>query len=175
MADVGKSQNRQVGNLGNTPAGQTGYATGSRGNAYYEFGSKVDAGSRVGKDLNFQSTGVTPAGAGFYATGGGQHYFELAAKVDPSNRSSRSAGLFGGSTGSGATQADTGPLPIVTAGSTVVTHYLMRARDPNCVTQPTYVYWTVTGAPDTTGSQYVGPRCGGSPLVDIVVEVTWTT
>jgi hypothetical protein len=175
MADVGKSQSRQVGNLGNSPAGQTGYATGSRGNAYYEFGSQTDAGSRVGKDLGLQSTGVTPAGAGFHSSGGGQHYFELAAKVDSTNHVGKSVGLFGGSTGTGATQADTGPLPIVTAGSTTVTHYLMRARDPDCVTQPTYVYWTVTGAPDTTGSHYAGSRCGVDPLVDIVVEVTWTT
>lgn len=174
MADF-KSQSRQVGNLGNSPAGQNGYATGSRGNAYYEFGSKTDVGTRLGKDVGLQSTDITPAGAGYHDTGGGQHYFELGAKLDQLARVGRSSSLFGGSLGPGATQADTGPLPIITAGSSTVVHYLMRARDPDCVTQPTYVYWAVTGTPDTTGAHYGGSRCGGSSLVDIVVEVTWTT
>jgi hypothetical protein len=36
MADLGLSQARQTGNLGNTPAGATGYPSGSRGDAYGE-------------------------------------------------------------------------------------------------------------------------------------------
>lgn len=49
-----------------------------------------------------------------------------------------------------------------------VTYYLMRGRDVDCGSV-TYRFWTVTGSPDTTGSQYVGSKCGSSPLTDIVI------
>lgn len=176
MADIGKSQVRQVGNLGNTPAGQTGYPTGSSGNAYYEFGSVPYAAFHPSKNVNTQSA-ISPAGAGSSeaTSGHGNHYYRGGAPEDPSpRRPAHSGGLFGGKTGPGATQADTGPLPIpTTGGSSLVTHFLMRARDPDCVSQPTYVYWAVINTPDTTGAQYTGSRCGIHALVDIVVEITW--
>jgi hypothetical protein len=173
MADVGKSQIRQESNLGNSPAGQTGYATGSSGNAYFEAGSVSDSGGRVSRNTNLQSASITPAGSGSTQASNGQHYYELAAKMDASllHTSRSTGGLFGGKSGPGQTQADTGTLPI--PSSSLTTHFLMRARDPDCGSQPTYVYWAVVTTPDTTGAQYSGSRCGGSPLVDIVVEITW--
>jgi hypothetical protein len=176
MADVGKSQSRQIGNNGNSPAGQTGYPTGSSGNAYYEFGSVQDAAFRPSRNLNLQSPSVTPAGSGSHqaANGGGEHYAELAARMDPNPaRTGHSGSLFGGKTGSGGTQADAGTLPIPTGGAALTTHFLMRARDPDCGPQPSYVYWAVINTPDTTGAQYTGSRCGPNPLVEIVVEITW--
>lgn len=52
--------------------------------------------------------------------------------------------------------------------NTPVIYYIMRARDPDCIT-PTYRTWTVVGTPDTDGSLYDGVRCGATPLTDIVV------
>lgn len=46
-------------------------------------------------------------------------------------------------------------------------YYLMRARDPDCGPQPSYVEWVVDGVPDGTGVRYTGARCGVSPLEDI--------
>jgi hypothetical protein len=175
MADIGKSQSRMVQNLGNSPAGQTGYPTGSRGNAYYKAGSIPDAQGRIAKTTSLNSA-TTPAGSGTTSTyaGTGQHYAELGAKQDSSlHRVGHSTSLFGGQLGSGGTQADAGTLPIPTGGSSVTIYYLMRARDPDCVSQPTYVYWVVTGAPDPTAAQYAGSRCGVHALVDIVVDATW--
>ncbi len=57
---------------------------------------------------------------------------------------------------------------------TIFIYYLMRGKDINCPTQPTYRAWIVQGTPDTTGSQYVGTKCGASPLADIVIDATWT-
>ena len=51
-------------------------------------------------------------------------------------------------------------------------YYLMRAVDPDCPTL-TYVSWVVQGQPDTTGSQYTGPKCGGSPLQEITIASRW--
>lgn len=51
-------------------------------------------------------------------------------------------------------------------------HYKMRARDPDC---PGVVYrtWVVVGSPDFAAAQYVGVRCGVSPLTEIVVVDLW--
>lgn len=214
MADLGKSQIRQAENLGNSPTGQTGSPTGSRGNSYRSAGSQLDPLQYPSRDTTLASPGVTPAGSGapfpskggqhyveqgspFDAdqhisrsispqspavtpagsgsteatSGGGQHYAAPNSTKDRLNRTGHSSGLFGGKSGTGATQGDTGQLPITSGGPT--TYYLMRARDPDCVSQPTYRFWTVTGTPDMTGSLYTGPRCGVSPLVEIVVEITW--
>lgn len=59
-----------------------------------------------------------------------------------------------------------GSLP----GATIIVTYLMAARDPDCAGPlPTYRYWTVTGEPDFDASEYIGARCGATPLADIVV------
>lgn len=50
-------------------------------------------------------------------------------------------------------------------GATVYCY--MRGRDPDCVTQPTYRYWVVTGVADYTAAQYAGPLCGAGPLVEV--------
>lgn len=217
MADLGKSQVRQVEDLGNSPAGQTGLPTSSRGNAYRTSGSvntgqalvskdivlvstlspagfsqpvgtshgthyaprssSADSMTHTSKNTNLVSPSITPAGFGSQenTSGHGLHYAELGAKYDNiTTRTGKSTSLFSGKLGSGATQADAGALPIVTGGGpSVTTYFLMRARDPDCVGQPAYVYWKVTGTPDSTGAQYSGSRCGGSPLVEIVVEHTW--
>ena len=57
-------------------------------------------------------------------------------------------------------------------GTSVTNYYAMRAIDPDCLTL-TYVAWVVTGNPDTTGIQYAGPRCGISPLSDIIITAKW--
>lgn len=46
--------------------------------------------------------------------------------------------------------------------------YEMRGRDQDCTTL-TYRFWRVVGAPDMAGVLYVGPKCGVSPLADVVV------
>lgn len=61
---------------------------------------------------------------------------------------------------------------LATGGGGITTYYAMRAIDPDCLTL-TYVSWVVTGSPDTIGSQYIGPRCGGSPLTDITIAAKW--
>lgn len=58
------------------------------------------------------------------------------------------------------------------APSGAVNYYAMRAIDPDCPTL-TYVTWVVQTSPDTTGAQYTGPRCGGSPLTDITITAKW--
>ena len=153
--------------------GQTGYPFGSHGNVYYEFGSRLDAQGRVSNDSNLKSA-ISPLGAGNHQASNGLHYYEFAAQMDTgAGRVGHSVGLFGGSTGTGATQADAGTLNF-TSGTSVTTYFLMRGNDPDCVTQPTYRYWIVTGSPDPTGAQYTGARCGGSPLTNIIIESTWT-
>lgn len=47
-------------------------------------------------------------------------------------------------------------------------YYEMRGKDIDCIT-PTYRYWTVVGAPDSTGALYVGAKCGISPLSNICI------
>src|SRR5271157_3922381 len=114
MADH-PSQVRQLGNLGNTPAGQFGYASGSRGNSYYEFATSPESDFHPSRSISLASTAVTPAGTGaFNNSGGGQHYADLAAKMDASLfRPAKAGGIFGGTKGeSGVTQGDTGTLPI---------------------------------------------------------------
>lgn len=54
----------------------------------------------------------------------------------------------------------------------IVTYYFMRAIDPDCPTL-TYVSWVVQDTPDLTGAQYVGARCGVSPLTDITIAAKW--
>lgn len=55
-------------------------------------------------------------------------------------------------------------------GSPQTTFYIMRGKDVDCGTSPpTMRTWTVTDTPDTDGSFYDGPKCGVSPLEDIVV------
>lgn len=57
---------------------------------------------------------------------------------------------------------------------TVFNYYLMRGKDIDCVgPNPTYRVWVVEGSPDTTGSLYLGVKCGLSPLQDIVVDAYW--
>lgn len=64
-SDIGSSQARQIENLGNSPAGQTGYATGSSGNTYGATSDKStlsgnDALSRPAKRFSqFSPTGVS--------------------------------------------------------------------------------------------------------------------
>lgn len=58
--------------------------------------------------------------------------------------------------------------------SVPITHYVMRARDLDCGT-PTFRYWTVINTPDTTAAQYIGARCGATPLSDIIVVSTYQT
>ncbi len=218
MADLGKSQTRQVGNLGNSPAGATGLPQSSRGEGYrtmaaipsainytsrnrvvnstispagltppnpanagqnyVKLASISDPSNHITKNTAFASPGITPAGIGtFETTKAGHYYASLGSKIDANaGRSGHSNALFGGKSGStGMTQGDTGalPIPVGGGGPSVTTYFLMRARDPDCVSQPTYVYWKVTGTPDSTGSQYTGSRCGVHPLVEIVVQQTW--
>lgn len=53
-----------------------------------------------------------------------------------------------------------------------VNYYFMRAIDPDCPTL-TYVSWVVQDQPDLTGAQYLGARCGASPLTDITIAAKW--
>lgn len=64
------------------------------------------------------------------------------------------------------------PLTLPSPPPGITTYYVMRGKDVDCG-PITYRTWTVTGGPDTTGSQYSGPKCGGSPLEDIVVVFTY--
>ena len=162
MADLGKSQTRQVGNLGNTPAGATGYASSTHGSAYYEAGSKKDAGRGSSRDLNLNSPGITPAGPGSGQTSGaGIHYYDGRALSDAGNRKGKSQGLFGGKgpSDSGATQADAGQLPIPITAGTI--YYSMRRTDTGATGG--YAHWVNTtgdasGAPAPIGTV-------GSPVI----------
>lgn len=65
-------------------------------------------------------------------------------------------------------------LPVPSGGGpTLTTYYVMRGRDVDCGII-TYRTWTVQNAPDTTGAQYVGTKCGASALTDIVVIQTYS-
>lgn len=46
--------------------------------------------------------------------------------------------------------------------------YVMVAVDPDCSTL-TYRTWQTRDAPDFSGSQYTGTRCGSSSLTDVHV------
>lgn len=173
MADVGKSQTRQVGNLGNTVAGETGKPIGSRGEAYYKFGSTKDRQTRVSQYAGARGR-LSPTTNATFIPNTAEAYTHPSSTQDALNRTGMSVGVFGGTQGNGATQGDTGRMPIPHVGTTVTTFYAMRARDPDCVSQPSYVYWVVTGVPDSTGAQYSGSRCGIHALVEIVVEATWS-
>lgn len=65
-----------------------------------------------------------------------------------------------------------GSLPSPPAGGATI-YYVMRGKDVDCGTV-TYRVWRVSGSPDTTGSQYVGSKCGANPLTDIVVVHKYT-
>jgi len=159
MTDYGKSQCRQTENIGNSPCGQTGYPFGSRGNAYHEYGTVKDVPVRASKDGNLSSSSVTPAGSGSTQSAGGHHYFRLSTLKDALNRYGKSNGLFGGKSGtSGATQANTGPLPFPPSSGGTVTYYSMRRTDTAAANG--YSHWVnttgdATGAPSSVGS--VGP------------------
>ena len=163
MADH-PSQVRQLGNLGNTPAGQFGYASGSRGNSYYEFATSPESDFHPSRSISLASTAVTPAGTGaFNNSGGGQYYADLAAKMDASLfRPAKAGGIFGGTKGeSGVTQGDTGTLPIPPT-----TVYYLRAQDQNCLPTISYVYWTST---IISLSSYTGALPCGGPLINLTV------
>ena len=53
-----------------------------------------------------------------------------------------------------------------------ITVYLMRWFDPDCGS-PTYRTWQVSDAPDPTGLQYSGPKCGGTAISGAVVAASW--
>lgn len=55
----------------------------------------------------------------------------------------------------------------------MTTYFVMRGKDVDCV-GIVYRTWTVTGAPDTTGAQYIGTKCGVSSLQDIIVLFKYT-
>ena len=52
-------------------------------------------------------------------------------------------------------------------------YYVMRGVDVDCGPL-TYRKWVVLNAPDTTGAQYAGTKCGESPLTDIVIVNKYT-
>ncbi len=170
MADVGKSQARQVGNLKNTPAGATGYAVESRGGAYFKFGSTPDAGNRPSRDLNLDEVNLTPAGPGSYITSAaGVHYYDFSTYLDAGYRLGRSAGLFGGTGGidsdtgsSGATQGDAGTLPIP---ENTVIFYSMRRTDTGAVGG--YAHWV-----NTTGDATGAPAAIGTVGQPVIIA-TW--
>lgn len=56
-------------------------------------------------------------------------------------------------------------------GDTIsIKHFIMRGVDVDCaVLTPTYRTWLVISEPDWTGIYYFGPKCGASPLVDIII------
>lgn len=54
----------------------------------------------------------------------------------------------------------------------IITYYMMRWLDVDCVT-PTYRVWVVTDTPDPTGTEYVGTKCGGTAISGAVIAATW--
>ena len=63
-----------------------------------------------------------------------------------------------------------GTWDVIGTGGVAVS-YKMQGVDPDCGIL-TYRTWVVIGAPDFTGSQYSGPRCGVSPLTNVIVAAT---
>ena len=55
----------------------------------------------------------------------------------------------------------------------VTTYFFMRWKDVDCG-PVTYRTWIVTDAPDPTGAQYVGPKCGGTAITGAVVAASWS-
>lgn len=49
-----------------------------------------------------------------------------------------------------------------------INYFVMRGLDVDCGTI-TYRTWTVPDHPDNTGALYTGPKCGASPLIDIIL------
>lgn len=54
-----------------------------------------------------------------------------------------------------------------------VTYYKMRWVDVDCMT-PTVRTWIASGAPDPTGLQYAGPKCGATPITGATAQFSWT-
>lgn len=56
-------------------------------------------------------------------------------------------------------------VPVFVPSRTI---FLMRGRDVDCA-RLTYRYWRTFDAPDYAAAQYIGPKCGPSALVEVVV------
>ena len=55
--------------------------------------------------------------------------------------------------------------------SPIRTAYDRRGTDVDCgIGNATYRYWTVYDTPDSTGSLYLGTKCGATPLTNICIE-----
>lgn len=52
-------------------------------------------------------------------------------------------------------------------------YYLMRGIDVDCGSL-TYRTWVVQDAPDLSGSEYTGVRCGSTPLSEIIIAAKWS-
>lgn len=61
-------------------------------------------------------------------------------------------------------------LPAPASGPT--TFFLMRWLDVDCGLT-TYRTWIVSNNPDPTGINYVGTKCGATPITNAVVAATW--
>lgn len=61
-------------------------------------------------------------------------------------------------------------LPSPAGGTT--TFFLMRWLDVDCGLT-IYRTWVVSGAPDPNGVQYLGTKCGATPITNAVVAATW--
>lgn len=197
MADAGASQRRAL-HTGITRTGQSFDPQGSNGESYFSTDLTQDApdgnSTRVGLHSGITATGFAQANpygpknlrpespnnqSGSRATG---TFGAVNAGYDPpigAHGQSYQQHNFGqGAASQGVTDRPSlnsktpGPdrvLPPLT-GNTI--HFKMRARDPDC---PGVVYrtWVVMGSPDFSAAQYVGARCGVSPLTEIVVVYLW--
>jgi len=85
-------------------------------------------------------------------------------------------GLAGGGAGEAVPSSSEGRWVFLPAGAATLgaarRFYKMQAEDPDCMSL-TYRTWVVVDDPDLTGAQYVGTRCGVSPLVNIVIADAW--
>lgn len=57
-------------------------------------------------------------------------------------------------------------------GPAITKYFLMRGVDVDCPGL-TYRTWIVTDQSDPTASLYSGPKCGSSPLSQIVIAAKW--
>jgi hypothetical protein len=91
MADVGLSQVRQVGNLGNSPAGQTGLPDGYKGDAY---GAASDTSLPSGHDASSSPaklhSGLSSTGTGLVNDSRGDPYGAFKSLRDGTSNSSTS-------------------------------------------------------------------------------------
>lgn len=72
-----------------------------------------------------------------------------------------------GSTGGGGTAGIPAP-----PGTGPTTYFKMVGLDTDCGS-PTLRTWRVSDAPDLTGAQYVGFRCGATPFSSVFIAATW--